>query len=134
MYRRKKYYEDEYNFDMDKINFILVSGSLSIEESTALSRNSVGILRRDVIPKCDIHGLYGMASILERLGKPIKRGKKFPARRWLCTACLNMRNWDGKFKNIFNIFNVLFSFLWRIFELISFVAMALREFHLYFVI
>lgn len=60
--------------------------------------------------------------------------KKFPARRWLCMACLNMRNWDGKFENIFNIFNVLFSFLWRIFELISFVAMALREFHLYFVI
>jgi hypothetical protein len=29
-----------------------------------------------VIPKTHIKELYGMASILEQLGKPIKRGKR----------------------------------------------------------
>lgn len=53
-----------------------MNGSASILESTTLSKNSIALLRRDVVPKSDIRELYGMASILEQLGKPIKRGKR----------------------------------------------------------
>lgn len=53
-----------------------MNGSASIQESNTLSNHSIGLLKRDVVPRNDIRELYGMASILEHLGKPIKRGKR----------------------------------------------------------
>jgi len=56
-----------------------VNGSISIQKSSALSKNSIGIFRRNVIPESDIPELYHIALILEEWEKPIKWGKKFQA-------------------------------------------------------
>ena len=81
VYQRRKFFENGYDFGMDQVNFILVEGFVYFEEKTALSKNSIGILRKEVIPKTHIKELYGMASILEQLGKPIKRGKRISGSR-----------------------------------------------------
>lgn len=72
-FKKKKYYENEYDFDGDKINFSSIEGPTELVESV---NNCVGLLTLDVISKSQIQRLYEMASFLELKGKPCTRGKK----------------------------------------------------------
>lgn len=71
-FKKKKYYEDEYDFEDDKKNFSTIEGSTELRESV----NIVGILTLNVIAKSKIRRLYQMASFLEMRGKACSRGKK----------------------------------------------------------
>ena len=64
-----------------RLIFLLVNGSISTEEKNALSKNSIRVLRRNLIPKDKIPKPYCMASVLEEWGKEIKQGIKFGGSR-----------------------------------------------------